>query len=74
MEKNLQNIERNLDTGIDYNKIAECLKYKAMAVHCAHSTYHPAYQKYIEVWNTLSVSETLALCAISPLNNESILN
>jgi hypothetical protein len=59
---------------INYDKVAECLKYKAMAVKCAMSIYHPAYLKYIETWNELTPDDISVLCAISPINNSSILD
>ena len=64
----------NQNQSIDYNKIAECLKYKAMAVHLAFTGYHSAYVKYSELWNELNDSEIKLLVAISPINNMSILN
>jgi hypothetical protein len=58
---------------IRYDKIAECLRYKAMAVHNAFTGYHPAYVKYNELWNELNDSEIKLLVAVSPINNMSIL-
>lgn len=58
---------------VNYAKIAECLKYKTMAMHNAFTIKHPAYRKYVELWNELNDNEAKLCYAISPITDYAIL-